>query len=168
MMKTQYSESQRKLKCCAKVQYLKVVASKFNQPNNSQHLQRFAEPLKVSVWVSRLHDHGGGCGLRLESVHRKSLQMSHSRCQTTPEAETTSQASYLGWGDKELDCCSAFSDESKFIIFIFKPRLQSLEEDQRSLHFNGNWLESNPSQACDKIHKAEFYVFSSIFSIHKR
>ncbi len=40
--------------------------------------------------------------------------------QATSEPETTSEASYLGCGEKELDCCSVvqvlFSDESKFCI----------------------------------------------------
>lgn len=166
-MKTQYSESERKLKCCAKVQYLKVVASKFNQPNNSQHLQRFAEPLKVSVWVSRLHDHGGGCGLRLECIE------SRYKCHipgVKPPLKQRPRRKRLTWAGEIKNWIVAllFSDESKFSIFIWKQRLQSLEEEQRSLHFNGNWLDSNPSQACAKLHKAEFYVFSSIFSIHKR
>ncbi len=40
--------------------------------------------------------------------------------QATSEPETTSEASYLGCGEKELDCCSvvqsSLSDESKFCI----------------------------------------------------
>ncbi len=39
---------------------------------------------------------------------------------TTSETETSSEASYLGYGEKELDCCSVskalFPDESKFCI----------------------------------------------------
>ncbi len=37
--------------------------------------------------------------------------------QATSETETSSEASYLGYGEEELDCCSVlFSDESKFGI----------------------------------------------------
>ena len=34
------------------------------------------------------------------------LQLSHSLCQATPEPETMSEVSYLGWGEKGLGCCS--------------------------------------------------------------
>ena len=40
----------------------------------------------------------------------------HSSCQATPEPETTSEASYLAYGEKELVSCSVvlISDESPF------------------------------------------------------
>ncbi len=45
---------------------------------------------------------------------------------TTSETETSSEASYLGYGEKELDCCSVskalFSDEGKLCI-SFGPRV---------------------------------------------
>ncbi len=37
---------------------------------------------------------------------RHGLQMLYSSCQATAEPETTSEASYLGSGEKELDLCS--------------------------------------------------------------
>ncbi len=55
--------------------------------------------------------------------------------QTTSEPETLSEASYLGWGEKELDCCSGVQSllfRLKYILhFIWKSRSQSLEEEWR-------------------------------------
>ncbi len=55
--------------------------------------------------------------------------------QATSEPETTSEASYLGCGEKELDCCSVVQSPLfrwKYILhFIWKSRSQSLEEDWR-------------------------------------
>ncbi len=62
-------------------------------------------------------------GLKLESVHQESPRSDVFRKRATKppsEPETTSEASYLGCGEKELDCCSVvqspLSDESKFCI----------------------------------------------------
>ncbi len=47
----------------------------------------------------------------------------------------SSEASYLGWGDKELDCCSVVQSPLfrwKYIFnLIWKARSQSLEEERR-------------------------------------
>ncbi len=55
--------------------------------------------------------------------------------QATSEPETTSEASYLGCGEKELDCCSVVQSPLfrwKYILhFIWKSRSQSLEEEWR-------------------------------------
>ncbi len=47
-------------------------------------------------------------GLKLESVHQESpaQTLQEKGYQATSEPETTSEASYLGCGEKELDCCS--------------------------------------------------------------
>ncbi len=48
-------------------------------------------------------------GLKLESVHQespRSERLQEKGYQATSEPETTSEASYLGCGEKELDCCS--------------------------------------------------------------
>ncbi len=61
-------------------------------------------------------------GLKLESVHQESPRSDIFRkgYQANSEPETTSEAFYLGCGEKELDCCSVvkvlFSGESKFCI----------------------------------------------------
>ncbi len=47
--------------------------------------------------------------LKLESVHQESptfRRLQEKGYQATSEPETTSEASYLGCGEKELDCCS--------------------------------------------------------------
>ncbi len=55
--------------------------------------------------------------------------------QDSSEPETTSEASYLGCGEKELDCCSVVQSPLfrwKYILhFIWKSRSQSLEEEWR-------------------------------------
>ncbi len=54
--------------------------------------------------------------------------------QATSETEP-SEASYLGWGEKELDCCSVVQSPLfrwKYILhFIWKSRSQSLKEEWR-------------------------------------
>ncbi len=56
-------------------------------------------------------------------------------CQATSEPETTSEASYLGCGEQELDCCSVVQSprfQMKVILhLIWKSRSQSLEEEWR-------------------------------------
>ncbi len=56
--------------------------------------------------------------------------------QATSEPETTSEASYLGWGEKELDCYSVVQSPLfrwKYILhFIWKSRSQSLEEEAQN------------------------------------
>ncbi len=55
--------------------------------------------------------------------------------QATSETETTSEASYLGCGEKELDCCSVIQSPlfrwEQVLYFIWKSRSQSLEEEWR-------------------------------------
>ncbi len=55
--------------------------------------------------------------------------------QATSEPKTTSEASYLGCGEKELDCCSVVQSPlfrwKKILHFIWKSRSQSLEEEWR-------------------------------------
>ncbi len=55
--------------------------------------------------------------------------------QATSEPETTSKASYLGCGEKELDCCSVVQSPlfrwKSILHFIWKSRTQSLEEEWR-------------------------------------
>ncbi len=59
--------------------------------------------------------------------------------QATSEPETTSEASYLGCGERELDCCSV--DQSplfrwkSILHFIWKSKSQSLEEEWRGTEF---------------------------------
>ncbi len=55
--------------------------------------------------------------------------------QATSEPETTSEASYLGCGEKELDCCSVVQSPlfrwKSILHLIWKSRSQSLEEEWR-------------------------------------
>ncbi len=55
--------------------------------------------------------------------------------QTTSETKTSSEASYLGWGEKDLECCSVVQRPLfrwKYILhLIWKSRSQSLEEEWR-------------------------------------
>ncbi len=62
-------------------------------------------------------------GLKLESEHQESTtlrRLQEKGYQATSEPETTSEASYLGCGEKELDCCSVVQSPlfrvSKFCI----------------------------------------------------
>ncbi len=56
--------------------------------------------------------------------------------QTTSETETTSEASYLGSGETQLDCCSVVQSPlfrlNYILHFICKSRSQSLEEEWRA------------------------------------
>ncbi len=55
--------------------------------------------------------------------------------QATSEPETMSEASYLGCGEKELDCCSVVQSPlfrwKEILHFIWRSRSQSLEEEWR-------------------------------------
>ncbi len=56
--------------------------------------------------------------------------------QATSEPETTSEASYLGCGEKELDCCSVVQSPQSFqmkvnFAFHLEIKVWSLEEDWR-------------------------------------
>ncbi len=60
-MQTQNSVSEN-LNIVKKFNIGKVMVSHPNQLITSKHLQRFTEPLNgLSVWVSRLHNHGEDC-----------------------------------------------------------------------------------------------------------
>ncbi len=77
-------------------------------------------------------------GLKLESGNSRVTtlrRLQEKGYQATSEPETTSEASYLGCGEKELDCCSVVQSPLfrwKYILhLILKSRSQSLEEEWR-------------------------------------
>lgn len=62
-------------------------------------------------------------------------QVSHSSCQTTYKPETTSDVSYLGQGEKELDHCSAVQSplQIKF-VFSFPGKWRRKESKLLEVH----------------------------------
>ncbi len=73
--------------------------------------------------------------LKLESVHQESPRSDIFRKRATSHSVTSSEASYLGCGEKELDCCSVVQSPlfrwKSILHFICKSRSQSLEEEWR-------------------------------------
>ncbi len=75
--------------------------------------------------------------LKLESVHQESPRSDIFRKRATSHSvtETSSEASYLGKGEKELDCCSVVQSPlfrwKSILHFICKSRSQILEEEWR-------------------------------------
>ncbi len=86
--------------------------------------------------------------------------------QATSEPETTSEASYLGCGEKELDCCSVVQSPLFRLKSIFISRSQSLEEEWRGTESMLLEVQCEVSTVSDDLLVLVHCVFWSPQSTH--
>ncbi len=101
-----------------------------NQPRESRPYENCqAKSIQEFGWTSQGIDWGWGQGIKSHHTQMYQgiwLQLSYSSCYATPEPQTTSEASYLGLGEEELDCCPVVQSPlfrwEQVLCFIWKPR----------------------------------------------